>query len=462
MNQGKVWFQHQAGNEKKLDFMKTSLWDKRIPTLLGLFIITLAIGATSYLVGQTTFLTGRASPTSNPQNVRITNISDTSVSISYTTEGFILGTLNFGKDTNLGQTVIDEKDNDQIKEHKIHSFTINNLSPSTKYFFAITSAEQIYLNNGVPYEVTTGPTLKSTGNVGFIVGKVVAPDGKNPNEAEVFATSEGVSPLSANVKKDGTYTISLEKLRKEDLSAFATLKGSSLIKLLVVSDSGSSTVTIQAKGINNVPPIVLSQNYDFGEEETPTPSPITGEGLPKVSQGKAGDSPKILTPTESQTFKDQKPKFAGTAVPNDKVKIIIQSEVIQSEVTTDSSGAWSFQPTTPLPPGEHTITITAKDNLGILRTITRTFTIQPAEAASAPSPSPSPSPSVSPQPTVSPLPTPTLSPIPSETPVIIATPTPVSLAQLPATGTGDVSTGVLGIAAAVAGLVFLILSKLLL
>lgn len=437
--------------------MKTSLWNKRIPTLLGLFIITLAIGVTSYLVGQTTFLTGRASPTSNPQNIRITNVSDTFVSISYTTEGFILGTLNFGKDTNLGQTVIDEKDNDRVKEHKIHSFTINNLSPSTKYFFAITSAEQTYLNNGIPYEVTTGPTLKSTGNVGFIVGKVVAPDGKNPNEAEVFATSEGVSPLSTFVKKDGTYTISLEKLRKEDLSSYATLKGSSLIKLLVVSDTGSSTVTIQAKGINNVPPIVLSQNYDFGEEEaSPSPSPVTNDGLPKVSQGKAGDSPKILTPAESQTFKDPKPKFAGTGIPNDKVKIIIQSEVIQGEAITDSSGAWSFQPTTPLPSGKHTITITAKDSLGILRTITRTFTIQPAEAALAPSSSPTPSPSPSPSPI------PTLSPIPSATPVVIATPTPESLAQLPATGTGDISTGVLGIASVVAGAIFFILSRLLL
>lgn len=443
--------------------MRKNFWDKRIPTLLGLFIITIAIGATSYLVGQTTFLTGRASPTSTPQNLRITNISDTSITVSYTTAAFSLGTLKFGKDPNLGQAVIDEKDKDQIKEHKIHSFTINNLSPTTKYFFAIVSGQETFLNNNVPYEVTTGPTIsnKSPGNIGFIVGKVVTPEGKNPNEAEVFATSDGVSPLSTNVKKDGTYTISLETLRKEDLFSYVALKSSSIIKLLVVSDSGSSSVQIKAKGINNVPVIVVSQDYDFAESAgSPLPSPSPSENFPKVSLGKATDNPKILTPSESQKFKDQKPKFAGTGIPNDKVKIVIQSEVIQGEAIVDSSGNWTFQSATPLPAGQHTITIIAKDALGIFRSITRTFTVEPAEAALSPTTSSTPTPT--PAPSVSPSPSPSASASPTPSPIVIATPTPAPSAQLPATGTGGISTGILGIATVIAGAVFLILSKLLL
>lgn len=445
--------------------MRRTIWDKRIPTLLGLFIIVVAIGVTSYLVGQNTFFQGRATPTLNPQNVRITNISDTSVTISYTTAGFVLGTLNFGKDANLGQTITDDKDKDQIKEHKIHSFLLNNLSPSTKYFFAIVSGQQSYLNNGIPYEITTAPTLKSTGNVGFIVGKVVTPDGKNPNEAEVFATSDGVSPLSTNVKNDGTYTISLENLRKEDLSSFLSLKSSSIIKLLVISDSGSSSVQIQTKGINNVPVIVLSQNYDFAQEEvSPTLAPSPSNNFPKVSLGNSGDAPKIVTPSDNQGFSSQKPIFKGTGIPNDKVKIIIQSDqIIQTDVTVDSNGNWSFQPTTPLSPGQHTITITARDALGILRTISKTFTITAAEAALAPTPLPTstPTPTPTPSPSSSPAsPAPSLSPSP--TPIVIATPSPTPSVKLPATGSNDIPTGILGIAAAIAGGIFLLLTRLLL
>lgn len=455
--------------------MNRKFWDQRIPTLLGLFIIVLAIGVTSYLVGQNTFFQGHASPTSTPENIRITNITDTSVTISYTTPGYVLGTLNFGKDTTLGQTVTDDKDKNQIKEHKIHSFSINNLSPSAKYYFSITSGQESFLNNGAPYQLTTGPNLKSTGNVGFIVGKVVSPEGKNPNEAEVFATSDGVSPLSTNIKNDGTYTISLENLRKEDLSSFLSLKSSSIIKLLVISDTGSSSIQIQAKGINNVPVIVLSQDYDFAESETPTPTPTSSDNFPKVVSGKSGDTPKILTPSDNQNISNQKPVFTGVGIPNDKVKILIQSDqVIQTDVTVDSSGNWSFQPTTLLAPGQHTITITGRDALGILRTISRTFTVTAAEASLAttpltsPTPTPTPTPSPSPTPSATPMasssttntPVPTLSP--TTTPLAVATPTPISSVQLPPTGSNDIPTGILGISAALAGGIFLLISKLLL
>lgn len=449
--------------------MIRNIWDKRIPTLLGLFVIVLTIGATSYLVGKPTFFQGNASPTSNPQDIRITNISDTSATVSYITAGPVLGTLNFGKDANFGQTITDDKDKNQIKEHKIHGFTINNLDPSTKYFFKITSGQDSFLNNGLPYELTTGPNISTAGNVGFIVGKVVTPDGNNPNEGIVYATSDGVSPLSTNIKNDGTYTISLETLRNQDLSSFVNLKSSSTIKLLVISDSGSSSIQIQAKGINNVPVIVLSQNYDFVEESpspTPTSSP-TSENFPKIAQGSAGNNPKILTPADNQQFSNQKPIFTGTGIPNDNVKIIIQSDqVIQTAVTVDASGNWSFQPVTPLSSGQHTITIVAKDALGILRTISKTFTVNTAEAALASTPTPSPTPSLAPTPTTTPTATPigqvSPSATPSPTPIVVATPTPNPSVQLPATGSNDVPTGILGISAAVAGGIFLLISKLLL
>lgn len=451
--------------------MKKTFWDQKIPTLLALFIIVIAIGATSYLVEQNTFFQGNASPSATPQNIRITNVSDNSITVSYITADSVLGTLNFGVDTNMGQKILDDRDKDQVKERRLHIFSIKNLSPSTKYYFSIVSGQGSFLNNGAPYEVSTGPTLTSTGNVGFIVGKVVTPEGNTPNEAEVFATSEGVSPLSSSVKNDGTYTISLETLRKDNLSSFATLNSSSIIKLLVVSDSGSSTVSIQAKGINNVPVIVLSKNYDFAEEEpNPTPSQ-TSENFPKISLGKSGNNPKITTPSDNQGFSSQKPVFAGTGTPNDKITILIQSsDIIQSNVVVDSSGSWSFQPAAPLAPGQHTITITGRDALGILRTISKTFTVSVAEAALAPTTSSTPTPTPTPTPLPSPSSTPSVSPSstpfptisPTSTPIALLTPTPISSVQLPATGENDIPTGILGISAAIAGSIFLLISKLLL
>lgn len=453
---------------------KFNFWDKRIPTLLALSVIVVAIGVTSYFVGQTTFFQSSANPTSNPQNIRVTNITDTSLTISYTTADSVLGTLNFGNNVAMGQSILDDKDQGAVKEHKIHTFSIKNLSPSTKYYFSIVSGQNTFLNNGSPYEVNSGPTLTSTGNVGFIVGKVINSDGNIPKEAEVFATSDGISPLSTVVKNDGTYTISLETLRKEDLSSYTTLNSSSIIKLLVLGDSGSSSVQIQARGINNVPIIVLSNDYDFSQSEIPTPSPSPNPSplnFPTISQGKAGNNPRILTPSKNQGFSSSKPLFAGTGIPNDKITIIIQSSSeIQGAATVDPSGDWSFQPTTALSPGQHTITIIGKDALGILRTISTTFTVNAAEAATLPTPTPTPTPTVTPSATpiaissATPSATPTFAPTPTPTPIAIPTPTPtpISSVQLPPTGSNDVPTGILGISAAIAGSVFLLISKLLL
>lgn len=451
--------------------MKKNFWDKRIPTLLALLVIVLAIGVTSYLVGQNTFFQGNASPSSSPQDIRVTNISDTTATVSYISSDSVIGSLNFGGSASMGQNVLDERDNGGVKVHKIHTFSIKNLSPSTKYFFSIVSGQDSYLNNGTPYEFSTGPSITAAGNVGFIVGKVLTADGNIPSEAEVFATSDGVSPLSTTVKNDGTYTISMENLRKEDLSAFANLKSSSLIRLLIVSDSGSSSIQIQAKGINNVPVTILSKDYDFEDilSASPSSTPSSSKNFPKIAMGSSGNTPMILTPGDSQNFKTQRPLFAGTGIPNDQLKILIQSDqTIQSSVTVDSSGNWSFQPTTVLAPGQHTITITGKDALGVLRVISKTFTVTVAEAAMAPTPTPTPTPSAAPSTSPSASPTPSVIPsstpivVASPTPAIVATPTPISSVQLPATGENDIPTGILGISAAVAGSIFLLISKLLL
>ncbi len=436
--------------------MKTSFWGKRIPTLLGLLIISIAIGTTTFLIGKPTFFTGNASPTSTPSQVRITNISDSGFSVSYMTDSYILGTVNIGKDKNLGQVVTDSKDQGKVKDHKIHNFTVQNLSPSTKYFFSITSGQDTYLNNGAPYEVTTGPELASKKGAGFIVGKVVNSDSQMPKEGVVFATTQGAQTLSSDIKPDGSYTISLEGLRSEDFLTIFDLQNNSQIKLLIVTDSGTSNVVMFSKNVNSVPTVIIGHNYDFSNEEgIASPSASLGK-FPTVPVGKIQNGPKIISPSDGQSIKDNRPLFSGTALPNNKVTIIINSsQTIQTQVVSDSGGNWSFRPSTALAPGQHSITITSIDSSGIVRTITQNFTIVQVVEAASPTPTPTPSPSLTPVPSATPTPVTSL-------PTLIPTPSSTPIATLPPTGSSEVSTGFLGIATVAAGLIFLLISKLVL
>ena len=90
--------------------MKKTIWDKRIPTLLAMLLIVVGVGITSFLVNKGVIIVGRASPTTNPQNVRISNITDNSFTVSYNTDAQVIGSINYGKNLNLGQTALDDRD----------------------------------------------------------------------------------------------------------------------------------------------------------------------------------------------------------------------------------------------------------------------------------------------------------------------------------------------------------------
>lgn len=428
--------------------MKDTLWNKRIPTLLGLALITFATILTSILVRQGTNLVGKAAPSNVPQNVRITNVTSTSFTVSYTTDAVVSGSISYGKNENLGQALLDERG---PNSRKTHSIKVTNLSPSTKYLFSILSADEKFLNNGLPYEVTTGPNIiAKKPKAGFIVGKVVNLNGESISDGLVYVTIGKSQALSTVTKKDGTYSLSLEDTRSEDLASYSDFKDSR-IKILILGPDGSSNVLALYKDVNSIPTIVLSKDYDFTEEEEVASVSAALENFPDFPKTKTKIvNPKITTPSENQILSDARPVFKGTGVPGSTIKIAVESEIQEAEILVDSSGNWTFKPSENLSPGQHKITISAKDAFGVLRTITLSFIIEVTQAqAATPSASPTSSPTPTPQPTATP------------TPLVggpLLTPTPVPSA-LPEVGNPQIGTAIIGIAATLIGGLLFLLSR---
>jgi len=428
--------------------MKKTIWDKRIPTLLGMLLIVIGVGITSFLVDKGIILTGHASPTTNPQNVRITNITDNSFTVSYSTDAQAIGSLTYGKDQNLGQTALDDRDQQtgSLINHNVHSITVRNLSSVTKYFFSITSGEDKFLNNGAPFETVTGAIVANPPSEQKpVVGKVITPDGNTPGEGIIYITTDNSQVISSLLKDDGTYLIPLNSVRGQDLTSYLDFSNVNTLKMLIFGDGLSSNVSLSINQINPVPTITLSQNYDFATSTESVASSSakqnTAESFP-LSKTSTNNStvpePEITTPKESQVFSDQQPLLKGIAGPNETVDITINSATpIRAQVTTDINGNWSFRPSSPLMPGNHTITITTKGANGILRTITQSFTVfaagsQVNPVANPPTATPTPLATATPSPSPSATPTPTPSPTPistpTPTPIASATPTPIASA----------------------------------
>jgi hypothetical protein len=432
--------------------MKEGIWNKKIPTIFGIFIIVIGVGITTFLVNQGTIFKSNASASDQPKNVRITNITDTSFTASYTTEGQVPGSLNYGTSKALGQSALDDRDQQagNLSNYNIHNVTVQRLSKQTQYFFTITSGQNSYSNDGQPFTVTTGPTLSNPSSQTPITGKIILPDGTTASEALIYITMDGAQVISTLVKSDGSYILPLNSLRTADNSEYYTFPSDTNIKILAMADSLSSNASLSLTQIHPVPTLTLSNNYDFKTGEAPISIPASLTSFPSFeSTASAKSSLDIITPKKNQSFTDQQPLFKGTGLPDQDVQIVIHSDnPTQTTVTTDTNGNWSYRPTAPLAAGNHTIAITTKNSSGILQTITQSFVVY-AEGSQfvqsttpVPTPSSTPTPSASPKP--SPIPTatltvaPTITTAPTSAVVISETPT-VSPSQTQTKGGIEVS-----------------------
>lgn len=149
----------------------------RIPTLVAILILTLGLSFSIVLTQQKQFFLPSAKSQNIPKDVKISNITDSSFTITWLTQDKADGFVVWGKSKSLGQTTNEET---KAKGYT-HSATITNLEPETTYYFKINSGGDLYDNDGSPWETKTAPKLSSSEtpaiqNIsGFIVNALGAP-----------------------------------------------------------------------------------------------------------------------------------------------------------------------------------------------------------------------------------------------------------------------------------------------
>ncbi len=94
--------------------------------------------------------------------VYITNVTDSSFTVSWTTDQASNGIVEWGTTTSLGQTASDPYTN--ITTHYV---VISGLYSLTTYYFQVRSGTTVDNNNGAYYQVTTGDLLDPHNPGGF-------------------------------------------------------------------------------------------------------------------------------------------------------------------------------------------------------------------------------------------------------------------------------------------------------
>ncbi|MDZ7586170.1 MAG: Ig-like domain-containing protein [Patescibacteria group bacterium] len=380
------------------------------PTALGLLILLIAIGVGIFFIKTRSGVKPETTAEVMPEQVRITNVTDTGFSVSWITGKEAIGLIKLGEKINeLKQQVLDDRDQLSGSETavEVHHATAKNLLPATKYYFKIESGGKQFDNKGKPFEVTTGAALGSPPTADPIYGTILTQSGTPAEGVVIYINVANGAPLSALAKTNGNWALSLSTARTADLGSYLTYDTQATIVNLLVQGGkqGTASAITTTTNDNPVPEISLGKSHDFrtiAMAETPeTAGPVEPPNASESGEPKTGfsalnpqvaeiDTPSGEVTLDNPSFDDEiinatRPAFMGTGPAGTVLAIEINSEnTYTGSVTINEDGTWEFTPPEGLTPGNHSVTINYIDTNGEEQVLNRTFIIAQAGETEVP------------------------------------------------------------------------------
>lgn len=460
--------------------MKINLLNKKIPTILGVFLLIVSIGIGIFFITKGGMNQLGLNPNITPKNITISNIADNQFTVSWLTDEKTDGFIKYDTTPNLTKAANDDRQqlSSENAQFYLHYVTLKDLQPTKTYYFKIGSSGKLFDNKGQAYSITTSPVLGSTGEAKIVSGRILSADNNPASEVIVNLSTTSMAPLSALTDKEGRWAIFLNKARSIDLSSYTIFDPeATILKIDVLAEKQTASAVTITKNAFPVPDIVLGHEaYDFREvfaeqkkespeivlqnptQPTATIEPetsITPSIQPNTKQPSqftlAPISSSSATPTQSVTIdnpaKDNeqlntlRPEFQGSGPAFKVLTVKIEStKTISSTVTINKDGEWSFTPTSDLTTGNHTISLAYVNNLGETETVKRPFYVLAAGKSD----------------------------LPALTATYSAKPSPITRKTMPSTDSGVPTTGVVmptfavliaGILLITIGFIFLLVDK---
>lgn len=358
---------------------------RKIPTLVGILLVIALMAGISFLFQFFTKTQTRASTSIEPQEVTVTNISDSSFTLTWQTEEPTTGTL-VAVSTTTGKKYsgFDERDaTGKLGKYTTHSVTIRSAVPLTTYDVTILSNGKKYPTDKKSYQVTTFDTLTTTPpNLDPAYGKVVTNDGTPAEGTVVFLTLTDSQMLSTVVRNSGSWIIPLSTIRAFDGSSY--LPENERITETLVVKKGTTESKVLTDTLNDapVPDITLGETYDFRNRDAKKPTISTlaqNTTQTKAVLGATTKTPGAITliaPAEDAAVSTFRPQVTGTGIAGKKVTITLGIKTLITGTTiVGKDGLWRYTPSQSLSAGKQRVTISTVDATNKPTVLTHTFTV---------------------------------------------------------------------------------------
>ena len=362
---------------------------KKIPTILGLLLVFGAIMIFSLVYNKLTPLMSRASVSQAPRDVVVSNVSDTTFSVSWITDTAMTGVITVEEVGGTKFTSFDDRDqppsstNDKptINTYTTHMVTVRSAKPETVYHVRILSDSKVFQNGNAPYEIRTGSALAGKGTTLEPAFGTVATSTDKPAEgAIIYVTPENGQVLSTLVTASGSWVIPLHLARTQNLQEYLTVSERIVESITVQTADGDATAQTDTLNDNPVPAMVIGKNYDFRKIQAvaPTQQAPLASAVPAVLGDTSAPSGTVaLTqPAEGTALSTALPLFTGTGVPNHQILLIIgMTNPYTDTAIVEADGIWRYTPKTALSAGKQSVTMTTTDAQNKSVAITHLFEI---------------------------------------------------------------------------------------
>lgn len=360
--------------------------ERKIPTLVGLLLVGVLIVLFRYAFNEVSPLLTKASEGTFPQEVKVTNISDTTFTVSWITTQPSAGALRLGG--NLERTMyyddrisVSSSQSPPTQQHATHMVTVRSLKPETAYQFSIFSNGKPYQNGKEPYDVRTAPPLFGLGTIiEPAYGQIANPSGEPAEGAIVYLTLSGGHMLSTLTKQGGMWVVPLNRARTADLTSFITGNERIDETLLVRGSNGEAQAITDTFNDNPVPAITIGKTYDFrkiqAEDGNKQPLAQAPPSVLGTATQTAASTVAITKPVDGAAIPSNLPLIQGTGVAGSQVLIIVGiTNPVSDTFLVGTDGLWRYTPPKPLSEGKQSVTITTTDAKGKPVALTHMFEV---------------------------------------------------------------------------------------
>lgn len=263
--------------EQQINMLKKKSLSTRelIWGIVSLVIGVIGLLGSLFLVGTQIIYRTKATPPPVPQEIKLTNFSPNSISVSFITAEPTVGSVAFSTNVNMKDTQTAFDDRVEFTSSILHHITLKNLAPDTVYFFRLISGGQQFDNNGNSYAFSTPGSFKTPPGPPFII------KGQTDKEALIYFSFPDSTSISAPTDKNGRYLLTLNNTLKKDLKGFYPIQRKETGYLLINDGKVSLTKPIVVEDEMTV------MEKEFEETSQDAKPKTLAQELPKPSPVKA-------------------------------------------------------------------------------------------------------------------------------------------------------------------------------